>query len=1263
MSDLLGISSTAVAAYQRALGTVSNNIANVSTEGYSRQTSTLQQSAPSKQANMYLGTGVLFTSVKRAFDTFAESNLRNSNADLATQTPMVEYTQRVMDIMGDKSVGLSSALDSFFESARSLSVDPASGVMRTSFLRSTEGVGSRFAELSGQLNLVSGEIRQALEGSASELNTLTEQLSLVNQQLTKGTSLESQPPELLDRRDLLLRQISQFSRIKTSFTSNGIVSVSLGATMKQSLLVDGIKFRPIGIDPNSKSKLDMMIDPYGNTEPLVGASGGTFGGLNTFVSQVLEPTQKNLDFLAQTFVDEVNKVQKGGIDGYGNMGQALLKIDPAAVNKAQGIGMAISDPMRVATGSLFRVSESNKNASDVKAKVSYAAPSTPAGVSNARLTNNPYTNSPVPIDVSGGRLVAQVTSLSAGMQDPVIYLDNVKPGQQLQLLTKDGRHLIGSEMSIDEKYQLLTKENGFNDPVTFSDAYLNKSGANGYLKTNVFYGAKSTAVTTNDVYAQDSHKIEVIQFADGQRDTFGSSNAGAGFDSATDPIADLLGLTLSFTKDGVDGKPLSIKADTPQGIVDEINANAASTGVKAELAELVVDGNTTYKIVLTGESGVSNAFSLESDSGLTKDAQAHQASTDAQFTLDGVKYTSNTNLVAGLLPNGALNLKSFFVVNVQQLAKPLQVQSSGFSSATTWLSPDSDFNLSLTVRNGEPVTIPIVAHQSSPLDIVKAINDAKSGVTAELINSHDGSVNPYKIVLTSSETGTANTFTLDVEGGPDLGLDFDIPLQVAQDAKFTLNGNAYTRASNYQPNLVQGVPFDFKKLGLGTSTVSNSANFNGIQFKKGDPVVEPAKLETSHIQKLTAGNEGLTVVAKDAITLNGKPLGALELGSGTSLSPQRVAAWLQKGLDDNHITDIQVEVFNQVRFNASMLDFSKALSIGDVKIGTINLTSKVASEYKDLPSMVKAIQAAQDKTGVTARIAENGDLILENTVGHEGEDIVLGPKDINGKSSNVFNMSLNDVNRTIQGQVRLTRTIGDPANSDIRLSFGTGPNAGTPFDLSLVGFRTGAYVEGKVPDDLQVFVTGEGKATVAASFSGQPLDPQQKLRAQNLVVTFDAADHYTIKDGASGTVLAERHYDNSVLNPVVNYQGLAIQLSRAPDVGDVFTVDGNHDGLGNNTNMLAMADLAKQGVVGNKSFSDSYIDQVNTIGNAAQQAKITQQALTVVNDQAKQSRDKVSGVNLDDEAADLIRFQQAYQAAAKSLQISGQLFDSIVQIR
>lgn len=118
----------------------------------------------------------------------------------------------------------------------------------------------------------------------------------MNQQLTKSPTLEGQSSELLDRRDLLLRQISEFSRIKTSFTPNGIVSVSLGTTMKQSLVVDGLKSRPIGFDPNSLSKLDLVLDPYGNTEPLSGASGGTMGGLNTFISQVLEPAQKGLDF-------------------------------------------------------------------------------------------------------------------------------------------------------------------------------------------------------------------------------------------------------------------------------------------------------------------------------------------------------------------------------------------------------------------------------------------------------------------------------------------------------------------------------------------------------------------------------------------------------------------------------------------------------------------------------------------------------------------------------------------------------------------------------------------------------------------------------------------------------------------------------------------------------------------------------------------------------------------------------------------------------
>ena len=1021
MSDMLGISSSAVAAYQRALGTVSNNIANVGTEGYSRQQSTLQQSAPAKQANMYLGTGVLFTAVKRAFDTFAESNLRNSNTDLATQEPLVNYTQRVMDIMGDKSVGLSSALDTFFDAARSLSVDPASTVMRTSFIRSSEGVGSRFAELSGQLGLVSTETSQALESAANQINTLTEQLALVNQQLTKSPTLEGQSSELLDRRDLLLRQISEFARIKTSFTPNGIVSVSLGTTMKQSLVVDGLKSRPIGFDPNSISKLDLVLDPYGQTEPLSGTSGGTMGGLNTFISQVLEPAQKGLDFLAQSFVNEVNTIQRSGIDGYGQLGVDLLRIDDKAASAAEGIRVLLQDPLRVTTGGLFRVTENQNNASDVRAKVSFQPSPMPLGVSNPLLTNNPFTNNPLKIEVGGGRLFAPVTTLAAGMDTATIYLDNVKPGQQLHLMTRDARQLIGVPLTEDEKFQMLNQENGFNPALTYSDAYLNQSGEKGYLGTNVFYGTKASVL-----YEQQFDKL---------------------------------------------GQP---------------------------------DKATPTPAVLT--------------SGRV------------------MPVASSTDLV--VVPKGAIKLNDMALGELKLLAG----ETLGPQEVAAWLNAGVDANPSFTSD---------------------------------------------KTTLINKLTSTAVTLELK-------------------------NADAFSDA--------------------------------GGVIMIGDEQIYYSGKETNADGKLTV----LT--------------GLVRGFNGTAATSHAQA-------DTVSANDLKyAEVFNEIRLSASSLDFHKELTINGVTIGKLPVGGKFPAQYKDMLSFVQAIQSKSESTGVNARVADNGDLILENMPGFEGESISLGPFDEAGKPSNALNLNLSEGSDQFHGMVRMTRRLGDPAKSDIRLSFGEyGPadnrKTGSPFDLSLLGFRTAAYIEGKVPDDLLVFVTGQGKANIATSFEGQPVDPKDKLRDQNLQLKFIEPDRYVIIDGKTGTELANRHYDNTVLDPVIEYQGLSIKFSRAPDVGDVFAVDGNRDGIGNNENMLVMADLSQKKVIGNKTLAESYIDQVNNVGNAAQQAKITQQALTVVNEQAKSARDKVSGVNLDDEAADLIRFQQAYQAAAKALQISGQLFDSIVQIR
>ena len=1033
MSDMLGISGNAISAYQRALSTVSNNIANVNTEGYSRQDAVLKDSAPQKSAAMFFGTGVELQTVKRQFDAFAESNLRNSTSDLASQKPMVEYTKRVMDIMGDKSVGLSSALDDFFNAASSLSADPASTVLRTSFMRSSEGVASRFAELSGQLDLVSTETRQAVESTATQINTLTSQLALVNQAMAKAPSVDLQPPELLDRRDLLLRQLSDLARVKTSFSTNGAVTVSMGTTLTQGLVVDGQKSRPVGLDPAVKDRVSLVIDPYGNSESLASASGGQLGGYQSFISQVLEPAQKNLNSLAQTFVKETNAVQQNGIDGYGKMGTDLYAIDPTAANAAGGIRMALNDALRVATAAQFRVSESNTNVSPTRATVKFAGTTPATPLSNPALVNNPNATAGVTFKVDGARLFMPVTTLAAGVK-AAFYLDEADKGQQLQVMTRDGRQLLGKSLSLDEKFQLMSPSNGFVPNATYSDAYLNKSGPDAYRDLNLFYGAKATVLygqtfDANGVSANTTPMPAVLE------------TARVPGDGTAIPAGALVLNGVKLDKALPQPQESGLKANaTASDVADFINYFQAKTNIRAEaFSEIRVSGSQ-----------------LDFTQALTINGQA--------------------------IPTGYADIKS--------LAQAINTKFAGETDLTkkvnAFISPAGE----LVLNNAN----------FSPIEINANLGTAQPGANALNLqaNSYNGQVRMVQVVRDMTVPSTDVNFTKPLE----------------------INGNTI-----FGPN-------------SGVTTLQGVAD--KINEKSGSTGVK-AVIDSNRNLKLT--------------TLDSSGTMNISVGPG-------------KAADGT---------FQANALGLEPLDYD-----------------------------------------VTARLKR--------------------------------------------------KLAADPTQTDIRLSFGSfgvppDVQTGDPSDLGKLGLRTGAFIEGGSPDDLLLFVTGTGTAKVATSFTGQPDVPRDSLRSQSLTIKFTAADRYSIIDSTTGTELASRQYDSSALEPVVDFNGLQIKFDHAPSVGDSYQVDGNQDGLGNNVNMLDMVDLNKKPVVNGKTLANSYIDQINNVGNLAQQATITQQALTVVNDQAIASRDKISGVNLDDEAANLIRLQQAYQANAKALQISGQLFDAIVQIR
>lgn len=133
----------------------------------------------------------------------------------------------------------------------------------------------------------------------------------------------------------------------------------------------------------------------------------------------------------------------------------------------------------------------------------------------------------------------------------------------------------------------------------------------------------------------------------------------------------------------------------------------------------------------------------------------------------------------------------------------------------------------------------------------------------------------------------------------------------------------------------------------------------------------------------------------------------------------------------------------------------------------------------------------------------------------------------------------------------------------------------------------------------------------------------------------------------------------------ISVGGLSFTVSGAPANGDQFSISPNTTNApGDNRNGLLLAALQKQGTLNNSktSYSDALSQIVNTVGNKARELKVTGAAEAKVLEQATAAVQAESGVNLDEEATNLLRYQQAYQAAGKMMQIASQLFDVLLQL-
>jgi len=130
-----------------------------------------------------------------------------------------------------------------------------------------------------------------------------------------------------------------------------------------------------------------------------------------------------------------------------------------------------------------------------------------------------------------------------------------------------------------------------------------------------------------------------------------------------------------------------------------------------------------------------------------------------------------------------------------------------------------------------------------------------------------------------------------------------------------------------------------------------------------------------------------------------------------------------------------------------------------------------------------------------------------------------------------------------------------------------------------------------------------------------------------------------------------------------NFGGVNLSFTGAPATGDTFTVGPNSNGVGDNRNARLLGQLQTKNLIeGSATFQSGYAEMVSFIGNKTREVQVNGEAGGKLLDQARNAQQSVSGVNLDEEASNLLRYQQAYQAAGKVMQVASTLFDTLLSL-
>lgn len=339
MSNVLSTGTSALLAFQRALATTSHNVANIKTDGYSRQKVDFSTRDPTNVGYGDVGNGTKIADIRRVADQLAISRLLDSTGELARMQQLSTMADRVNALFSDGATNVAGVWSNFFNSVSGLSANAAGSADRRSLLDNANSLTNRFNQLTSNLDTLSSEVNNGLIAGTAEINRLASEIAQVNSVI--GSNANSAASDMLDRRDQLISQLIGYTGGTAVIQDGGSMNVYTAGG--QALVVGTTASKVTTIaDPYQPERLQLALKTQGLTVTLdAKALGGQMGGLVEFRDTILTPAQAELGRLAVGLAASFNNSHKQGMDLYGQMGVDFFNLGaPKALPNAGNNGNA-----------------------------------------------------------------------------------------------------------------------------------------------------------------------------------------------------------------------------------------------------------------------------------------------------------------------------------------------------------------------------------------------------------------------------------------------------------------------------------------------------------------------------------------------------------------------------------------------------------------------------------------------------------------------------------------------------------------------------------------------------------------------------------------------------------------------------------------------------------------------------------------------------------------------------------------------------------